>query len=109
MSRYGWISLSLISCQIMRVISSPSISTTGFATLIFAISESLMNSHGNGVGGRAYSTARITAQSTDKYIAASSFCGDQLGDGGRGRLVPPMREAERHGGSSGPKAPRKST
>jgi hypothetical protein len=26
-----------MSCQMMRVISSPSISTTGFATLIFAI------------------------------------------------------------------------
>ena len=31
--------LSLMSCQIMRGISSPSISTTGFATLIFAISD----------------------------------------------------------------------
>src|SRR5215470_16302480 len=39
MSRYGWISFSLISCQMMRVISSPSISTTGFATLIFAIAD----------------------------------------------------------------------
>jgi hypothetical protein len=33
----GWISLSLMNCQMMRVISSPSRSTTGFATLIFAI------------------------------------------------------------------------
>ena len=37
MSRYGWISLSLIICQMIRVISSPSISTTGLATLIFAM------------------------------------------------------------------------
>merc|ERR1719157_61963 len=34
-SRYGRMSLSLISCQIILVISSPSISTTGLATLIF--------------------------------------------------------------------------
>src|SRR5216683_1739295 len=39
MSRYGRISLSLISFQMMRVISSPSISTTGFFTLIFAIAD----------------------------------------------------------------------
>src|SRR5579875_3014982 len=35
MSRYGKISLSLISFQMIRVISSPSMSTTGLATLIF--------------------------------------------------------------------------
>src|SRR3954471_12560190 len=34
-SRYGVISLSLMKRQMMRVISSPSISTTGFLTLIF--------------------------------------------------------------------------
>jgi len=34
-SRYGTISLSLMNFQMMRVISSPSISTTGFFTLIF--------------------------------------------------------------------------
>ncbi len=32
-------SLSLMSFQMMRVISSPSISTTGFFTLIFAIAD----------------------------------------------------------------------
>src|SRR5471032_2040031 len=37
MSRYGRISLSLMNFQMMRVISSPSISTTGFFTLIFGI------------------------------------------------------------------------
>ena len=35
--RYGWISLSLMSCHMMRVISSPSISTTVPATLIFCM------------------------------------------------------------------------
>ena len=34
---YGWISLSLMYCQMIRVISSPSSSTTGLATLIFAM------------------------------------------------------------------------
>jgi hypothetical protein len=37
MSRYGRISFSRIFCQMMRVISSPSISTTGFFTLILLI------------------------------------------------------------------------
>ena len=36
-SRYGRISWSLIMCQMIRVISSPSISTIGFLTLIFAM------------------------------------------------------------------------
>src|SRR5919106_1607609 len=36
-SRYGWISRSLMNAQMMRVISSPSSSTTGRATLIFAM------------------------------------------------------------------------
>src|ERR1700730_12079889 len=42
MSRYGWISFSLISRQMMRVISSPSSSTTGFFTLILAILRALV-------------------------------------------------------------------
>src|SRR4051794_36091070 len=36
-SRYGWMSRSLMNCQMIRVISSPSSSTTGPATLIFAM------------------------------------------------------------------------
>src|SRR5262245_16239458 len=36
-SRNGWISLSLMYCQMIRVISSPSSSTTGLVTLIFAM------------------------------------------------------------------------
>src|SRR6188472_342671 len=38
-SRNGLISLSLMYCQMIRVISSPSSSTTGLVTLIFAIGE----------------------------------------------------------------------
>src|SRR5579883_611939 len=37
MSRNGWISLSLMYFQMIRVISSPSSSTTGLVTLIFAM------------------------------------------------------------------------
>src|SRR5579864_4656536 len=37
MSRNGWISLSLMYCQMIRVISSPSSSTTGLVTLMFAM------------------------------------------------------------------------
>src|SRR6476469_10121637 len=37
MSRYGWISFSLMNCQMMRVISSPSSSTTVPWTLILAM------------------------------------------------------------------------
>src|ERR1051325_561928 len=52
MSRYGWISLSLISPQMIRVISSPSISTTGFATLIFAMAVShLLGQVAGGIRG----------------------------------------------------------
>src|SRR6266849_3785600 len=36
-SRNGLISLSLMYCQMIRVISSPSSSTTGLVTLIFAM------------------------------------------------------------------------
>src|SRR5579872_4879232 len=39
MSRNGWISLSLMYCQMIRVISSPSSSTTGLVTLIFAMEK----------------------------------------------------------------------
>src|SRR6188472_3654101 len=38
-SRKGLISLSLMYCQMIRVISSPSSSTTGLVTLIFAMTE----------------------------------------------------------------------
>src|SRR5712671_6210524 len=39
MSRNGLMSLSLMYCQMIRVISSPSSSTTGLVTLIFAMTE----------------------------------------------------------------------
>lgn len=39
---YGKINLSLINCQMIRVISSPSISTTGFAAVNLFCDESVM-------------------------------------------------------------------
>src|SRR4029078_550086 len=46
-STYGRMSLSLMNFQMMRVISSPSISTTGFCTLIFAMLRSHLLRVGN--------------------------------------------------------------
>src|ERR1039457_7262934 len=55
-----------MSCQIIRVISSPSISTTGFATLIFAISDKTFcksrGQRGVVAGARAYRTRREAAK-----------------------------------------------
>src|SRR6185369_15836792 len=53
MSRYGRISWSLMNFQMIRVISSPSISTTGFLTLIFAILRSHLSKPGIANGRRA--------------------------------------------------------
>src|SRR5262249_38931837 len=64
MSRYGWISLSLMYFQMIRVISSPSISTTGLATLILFIGDLFTCTNGlkwrdrakpSRAGGRRYS------------------------------------------------------
>src|ERR1700745_3652304 len=51
-SRNGLISLSLMYCQMIRVISSPSSSTTGLVTLIFAMTEGAFLEQGvsGGVG-----------------------------------------------------------
>src|SRR6476660_2551888 len=63
MSRYGRISVWRIFCQMMRVISSPSISTTGFFTLILLATEEAPNGGGKedslGVRGNACRAGRI--------------------------------------------------
>src|SRR5690348_5190927 len=51
-SRKGWISLSLMYCQMIRVISSPSSSTTGLVTLIFAMVGKASRERFLGAGGR---------------------------------------------------------
>src|SRR6185312_6836453 len=64
-SRYGRISLSLINFQMMRVISSPSISTTGFFTLIFGIAGGLYHAE-----RRASSSAAPTTSASASHPAA---------------------------------------
>src|SRR5688572_29745114 len=54
-----------MNCQMMRVISSPSISTTGFFTLIFAMSGShhlFRNAAGNAVGSTEGSARKRKTQ-----------------------------------------------
>src|SRR3954463_6524359 len=67
-SRKGWISLSLMYCQMIRVISSPSSSTTGLDTLIFAMSKG------------AFWEARVLRRGGREYDGAIA-----LPDGGRKR------------------------
>src|SRR5215510_9498001 len=94
MSRYGWISLSLISFQMMRVISSPSISTTGFVTLIFAILRSQIRERAFGPpdsvsergergvqrGARPHRGGRLggVRQVVPAYVDRLALCADQL-------------------------------
>src|SRR4051812_25772697 len=68
-SRNGWISLSLMYFQMIRVISSPSSSTTGLVTLIFAMERGLF-------GDRALR--------------------EEAGDGRAIALPPPRRKPRRH-------------
>src|SRR3977135_921123 len=57
-SRNGLISLSLMYCQMIRVISSPSSSTTGLVTLILAMSEgAFLENRADNAGLRDYSRA----------------------------------------------------
>ena len=67
-------SLSLISFQMIRVISSPSISTTGLVTLIFAIE---LRSRCSAVGLRQ--SAAIAAFS----VALGRIAADALAESGR--------------------------
>src|SRR5476651_2328222 len=64
MSRYGRISLSLMNCQMMRVISSPSSSTTGRATLIFATMRDPLQ--GTGVGPAPLRPQRARASASNE-------------------------------------------
>src|SRR5690242_6137193 len=89
MSRYGRISLSLMNFQMIRVISSPSISTTGFFTLIFGIllpvepRISMRESVERGVQGRARPHPCRCLGLVGQIIAAGihrlTLRGDQLG------------------------------
>src|SRR5689334_21690895 len=62
MSRYGRISLSLMNCQIMRVISSPSSSTTGVFTVILAMRDSFRSAAEASGAASSEATARSGEQ-----------------------------------------------
>src|SRR5690349_1151665 len=73
MSRNGLISLSLMYCQMIRVISSPSSSTTGLVTLIFAMGNRAFSatarfqeSREGSDGSPRYSTAARCAKATHR-------------------------------------------
>src|ERR1700761_4935371 len=70
MSRNGWISLSLMYCQMIRVISSPSSSTTGLGTLIFAMGKRAF--YWNRAGNRSprYSTAGPGAKAERRHASS---------------------------------------
>src|SRR6266704_45547 len=74
-SRNGLISLSLMYCQMIRVISSPSSSTTGLVTLIFAMTEGAFLGTGGGWDGMypRYSTAKARAEAKGLCSFSRSF------------------------------------
>src|SRR5215470_13134778 len=77
-SRYGRISLSLMKRQMMRVISSPSISTMGFLTLIFGAMAACCSTLRRSAAGGLY-TPRMTLydQLTDgrtRFVRIDELC-----------------------------------
>src|SRR6185312_3907591 len=62
-------------CQMIRVISSPSISTTGFVTLIFAISTShrVGSGHGRRIDGRAGTPVHKTVIATCRALPSLNW------------------------------------
>ena len=67
-----------MNCQMIRVISSPSISTTGFFTLIFAILRSHLLR-----AGIARRTPRQSAASAAFSVALGRIAADVLAESGR--------------------------
>src|SRR5580704_8574012 len=95
-----------MSCQIMRVISSPSISTTGFFTLIFAILRGHLLSAGR------QQSSEVAADDCDFGIGTLEQIPIRLNQAtplfhlspraGRGRI---RREATKPGGGDSPSDP----
>src|SRR5882672_553892 len=72
-SRNGLISLSLMYCQMIRVISSPSSSTTGLVTLIFAMTDRAFLGIARFGRGRGLPPRYSTADAVAKAKALCSF------------------------------------
>src|SRR6185312_12502405 len=76
-SRKGLISLSLMYCQMIRVISSPSSSTTGLVTLIFAMTEGAFFSKTADMGGmgdyRGPIAPRTARRKPSRYALSAHF------------------------------------
>src|SRR5690349_12328490 len=67
-SRYGRISLSLMKAQRIRVISSPSSSTIGFKTLIFAIGRAMLPARQSRPPHPPYEGAHLKRQRGEKRM-----------------------------------------
>ena len=109
-SRNGLISLSLMYCQMIRVISSPSSSTTGLVTLIFAMTEgAFFGKPRVGAGLRDYGRAiapRTRGRKPSRYAVSAIFLVRMLGSERRlgGGARPPRtrsRTARRSGRPAG--------
>src|SRR6201996_8965036 len=95
-SRNGLISLSLMYCQMIRVISSPSSSTTGLVTLIFAIE---VRPYLECSCERGNETVPVRPYSIVSKPAKAEWLGSRVtfggGPGDRARRLPPWAAAPR--------------
>src|SRR6476661_1816685 len=85
-SRNGWISLSLMYCQMIRVISSPSSSTTGLVTLIFAMEKGLFGD--SALRGEAGDGRAIALPPPRRKPSPHALLADSLGRKGGGWPLP---------------------
>src|SRR5579872_7006168 len=83
-SRNGWISLSLMYCQMIRVISSPSSSTTGLVTLIFAMigKASRERFFGSGWRGKRVIALRNGGRKPSGHAVWADLLAEDAGCGG---------------------------
>src|SRR3954447_25540672 len=70
-SRYGRISWSLMNDQMIRVISSPSSSTTGFFTLIFAMRRSLVLGARQAIGRTKIASGALRASGDPSAVGGT--------------------------------------
>src|SRR4051812_14573820 len=95
-------SFSLMNCQMMRVISSPSSSTTGLATLIFAMCAGLPGVTGERAPTVAEGVASLQPEAGTYHprhglrVAAGSARAAQRGGGSRRKGGRRVRSLRRH-------------